>query len=185
MTTNPEKPTPEQSEPVPDETAHYYDGIASGYDELHGEEQRVKYHIIADRLGLPDDARVLDVGAGTGIGHTIIPSVGIDPSPELLKQHPHPESVVGRAEELPFPDKSFDAVISVTAIHHADVPKAISEMKRVSRGPIAISVLKKSAFAHAIIAEAVKQLRPLTIIDEAKDSILIHDPRPKEDARNA
>lgn len=166
------------------DTARYYDGIAAGYDELHGEEQLAKYRIIAHRLGLSEHARVLDVGAGTGVGFAIIPSIGIDPSPELLKQHPHPESVVGRAEELPFPDKSFDAVISVTAIHHTDVPRAISEMLRVSRGPVAITVLKKSAYAHAIIAEAVRQLRPLVIIDEAKDSILVHDPRPHT-ARNA
>lgn len=174
----------EKREEKHEETARYYDGIAHGYDELHGEEQLAKYRIIADRLKLSTDARVLDVGAGTGVGYSIIPSVGIDPSPELLKQHPHKESVVGRAEELPFPDKSFDAVISVTAIHHTDVHQAIQEMQRVSRGPIAITVLKKSAFAHAIIAAAVQELRPLIIIDEDKDSILIHDPRTNK-ARNA
>lgn len=177
MTGHEKSAVPDNTAADRDETATYYDGIAAGYDELHGEEQLAKYRIIAERLALPEGAHVLDVGAGSGVGYAVVPSVGIDPSPELLKRHPHPESVVGRAEELPFPDKSFDAVISVTAIHHADVPKAIAEMKRVSRGPVAITVLKKSAFAHAIIAEAVKQLKPLVIIDEEKDSILVHDPR--------
>ena len=181
----PDEIPPTHSGDAHEETARYYDGIAAGYDELHGEEQRNKYRIIADRLNLPQSARVLDVGAGTGVGFSIIPAIGIDPSPELLKQHPHPESVVGRAEKLPFPDKSFDAVISVTAIHHANVSRAINEMRRVSRGPIAITVLKKSAYANAIIAEAIKELRPLIIIDEAKDSILIHNPHSKTTARNA
>ena len=160
--------------------AAYYDGIAAGYNELHGEEQLKKYRIIADRLQLDTNARVLDVGAGTGIGYSIIPSIGVDPSPELLKQHPHPESVVAGGASLPFPDQSFDAAISVTAIHHTDVPVAIAEMRRVSRGPIAITVLKKSSQASTIIAEALRQLRPLAIIDEEKDHILIHDPRTRQ-----
>jgi ubiquinone/menaquinone biosynthesis C-methylase UbiE len=159
-----------------DETRQYYDAIAAGYNELHGEEQLVKYRRIAQELQLPADARVLDVGAGTGIGYAIIPSVGVDPSPELLKQHPHPQSVVARAESLPFPDQSFDAALCVTAIHHADHTQAIRELLRVSRGPIAITVLKKSPRAQAIVHDAQALLQPLRILEEDKDLILLHEP---------
>ncbi len=158
------------------ESGEYYDAIAVGYNELHGEEQRAKYQLIADRLNLPAGALVLDVGAGTGLGFAIIPSIGIDPSAALLAQHPHPQSVVGIAEEIPFPDKSFDAVISVTALHHANPVRALAEMRRVSRGPIAISLLKKSAHTNVIIAEAARTLSPLTILEQTHDRVIIFNP---------
>jgi ubiquinone/menaquinone biosynthesis C-methylase UbiE len=152
----------------------YYDDIAAGYNELHGEEQRKKYALIASHLKL--GTHVLDVGAGTGIGHDIIPSLGIDPAPKLIKQHPNKESIVGSAEALPFPDKSFDAVICVTAIHHTDYRKAISEMRRVTKGPIAVTILKKSPQSAHILAYVLATLTPLTLLDEEKDYVCIHDP---------
>ena len=152
----------------------YYDDIAPGYNELHGEEQRKKYRIIAQQLQLSRYAEVLDVGAGTGVGHDIIPSLGIDPAPELIKQHPNTESIVGIAEALPFPSGSFDAAICVTAIHHTDYKQAIAEMLRVSRGPIAITLLKKSPKAQEILHYALRHLVPLQIIEEEKDYICIH-----------
>jgi ubiquinone/menaquinone biosynthesis C-methylase UbiE len=165
------------SEPTPNETTTYYDTIANGYNELHGEEQRRKYTIIAQQLTLPPNAHVLDVGAGTGIGHSIIPSVGIDPSPALLRQHPNPASIVGRAESLPFPDKSFDAVLCVTAIHHADFVQGIAEMLRVSRGPVVVTVLKKSSRTPAIMHAFLHACKPVRVLDEEKDYILVYDPR--------
>lgn len=154
-------------------TDEYYDSIASGYNELHGDEQRKKYTIIADTLKLPEHASVLDVGAGTGLGFSIIPHFGIDPSPELVKQHPN--AIVGKAEKLPFADKSFDAVICVTAIHHTDYKQALAEMIRVSRGPIAVTVLRKSPKADEIMQYCQQLLAPLRIIKEEKDYILIHE----------
>ena len=51
----------------------------------------------------------------------------------------------GEAENLPFEDKRFDTVISVTAIQNVDdYETAINEIKRVAKNKIAISVLKKS-----------------------------------------
>jgi ubiquinone/menaquinone biosynthesis C-methylase UbiE len=155
----------------------YYNSIASGYNELHGQEQLTKYRIIRYELQLPPHSKVLDVGAGTGIGHQIIPNIGIDPASELIKQHPNKQSMVASAEALPFPDKSFDAVISVTALHHTDYKKALKEMLRVSKGPVAVSMLKKSAVTKKFEAFIKKQCKPLTVISEEKDIIFIHDPR--------
>jgi ubiquinone/menaquinone biosynthesis C-methylase UbiE len=155
----------------------YYDGLAEGYNQLHAAEQLAKYRIIAHELHLPANARVLDVGAGTGIGNQIIPNIGIDPSPALIAQHPNTESLVGRAEALPFPDNSFDAVISVTALHHTDYKQALREMQRVSKGPVAVSLLKKSSVTEHIVSYMQQHMHPFARIEEEKDIILISNPR--------
>ena len=54
--------------------------------------------------------------------------VTLDPSPGM-----HPD-VIGRAEDLPFADGSFDVVTTRIAAHHFDdVDAAVHEMARVSR----------------------------------------------------
>ena len=35
------------------------------------------------------------------------------------------------AEQLPFPDKSFDLIVGIDILHHVDIPLAIREIKRV------------------------------------------------------
>ena len=76
---------------------------------------------------------VLDVATGGGhvarrlraAGHDVITC---DPAPGM-----HPD-VICRAEDLPFAESSFDAVITRIAPHHfADVDAAVAAMARVSR----------------------------------------------------
>jgi len=151
----------------------YYDSIAPGYNELHAEEQLAKYRIIKELLQLPADAKVLDVGAGTGIGYSVIHNLGIDPSPELIKQHPNKASIVGSAEHLAFPDNSFDAVLCVTAIHHTDYKQALKEMLRVSRGPVAVTILKKSSKLAEILAHIESLNLEFERFEEDKDVIIV------------
>jgi ubiquinone/menaquinone biosynthesis C-methylase UbiE len=106
-------------------------------------------------LGLLDIAageRVLDVGCGTGVVTRDIArrigrgglAVGLDPSPALLAVAreladeagigDRVEFREGSALRLPFPDRSFDAVVCVTVLSH--VPEgeaAIPELVRVLR----------------------------------------------------
>ncbi len=159
----------------PDKTCgvNYYDEIAKGYNELHGDEQRQKAIIVMNELEISPDDELLDVGCGTGKITAMFPCKvqGIDPSKELIKQSPV-QATEGRAEELPFPDKSFDIVISLTAIHNFDdYEKGISEMKRVSRRDIVISVLKK-AKKYKQIEKAIKQkIYVIKTINEQHDVI--------------
>jgi ubiquinone/menaquinone biosynthesis C-methylase UbiE len=49
-----------------------------------------------------------------------------------------PHMIIGSAEYLPWPDKSFDAVLSITTLHNLTedkMKKAIQEMNRVCRNP--------------------------------------------------
>src|SRR3989344_3727078 len=120
---------------------NYYSALAEGYDELHGQEQLAKLRIILSQVTFT--GKVLDVGAGTCIaakqlGNTAT-CVSIDPSTALLDQGIG-ERHVGKAEHLPFPDNTFDGVISLTALHHCDLSQALSEIHRVAK-PTAVIAL--------------------------------------------
>ena len=73
-------------------------------------------------------------------------SLYVQTGKEMIAQSKQGNLIHGEAENLPFPDKSFNTVISVTAFHNFnDMEKALFEIKRVSKNNnIAITFLKKS-----------------------------------------
>ena len=149
----------------------YYNSLSKGYNALHKEEQLRKLATIKEYL--PKGALILDVGCGTGLSSMLGDIIGIDPSRQLLIQAQFP-TVEGIAESLPFKDCSFDAVISVTALHHCtDVKKAIGEMRRVSKGTIIISTLKKAKQYAALELEIANQLHIIRAIDDSIDTIYV------------
>ena len=103
---------------------------------------------------------VLDVGCGTGRFLRKIKSrwpsaslSGIDPAEGMITKArlylPGASFVVGSAESLPFPDASFDLVISTVSFHHwADQEKAFREINRVLRegGTFALADVANSRF---------------------------------------
>jgi|TARA_Y100000310_G_scaffold144893_3_gene144205 ubiquinone/menaquinone biosynthesis C-methylase UbiE len=153
----------------------YYSGIAEGYDQLHEEEQLKKIKILekeADIKGL-----ILDVGAGTCIVAKYFHKKGkqvisLDPSQKLLDQG-EGAAILGKAEKLPFKDETFDTVLSVTALHHCNIEKALKEIKRVAKqkATIAISFLKKSSKLKEFEKMFKKVFGEGKRIDEGKDII--------------
>ena len=123
---------------------NYYDQISEGYDELHQEEQTKKVKLIINLLNITNE-KVLDIGCGTAFYSYLFKDyTGIDNSKGMLEQSKS-NVIHGEAEKLPFEDKSFDTVISITAIqNYTNIEKAIQEIKRVAKNKIAISILKKS-----------------------------------------
>jgi SAM-dependent methyltransferase len=110
---------------------------------------------VADAAQAQSGQRVLDVGCGTGILAREIVSrvgsvgrvVGIDPSPGMVavaKQvAPAVEWREGVAESLPFPDQSFEAVVSQFGLmFFKDRHQALREMLRVLApgGRLAVAV---------------------------------------------
>jgi ubiquinone/menaquinone biosynthesis C-methylase UbiE len=108
----------------------------------------------AERLGLSErraqllaglSGRVLEVGAGNGLnfGHypaAVTEVIAAEPEPHLrehaeraARQAAVPITVIDAvAEELPFPDASFDAAVaSLMLCSVADVPAALAELHRV------------------------------------------------------
>ncbi len=128
---------------------NYYDIIASSYSELHREEQFEKYRGICDLDIIQPTDRLLDVGCGPGWTldfFTVQEAVGVDPSKNLLKLYTgSSKTFCASAESLPFPDNSFDVIISVTAVlNFSDTKKGLEEIKRVGSDRFIISTLQQS-----------------------------------------
>lgn len=96
--------------------------------------------------GLTSTSSVLDVGCAKGFMlhdfAELIPGItvkGIDISSYAIEnamEDMRPHVQVANATHLPFPDKSFDAVISVTTVHNlerADLIQSLKEIERVAR----------------------------------------------------
>ena len=100
-----------------------------------------------DYYQLPDDARILDVGSGKGfmlhdfkelMPHAEVAGIDVsryahDNALPAVKPFLH----VGCASRLPFPDRSFDLVVSINTIHNLPLEpckQALREIQRVSRG---------------------------------------------------
>ena len=152
----------------------YYSSIARGYSELYGEEQLKKVKIIIKELKIKDE-KVLDIACGPALYSKLFKYyAGIDSSKGLLKQA-RSNVIFGRAEKLPFKNKSFDVVICVTAIHNFDdTKKAIIEMKRVSKNKIAVTLLKRSKKFN-YIKDLIYEYLDVYEIKEDKDIIFIQD----------
>jgi len=116
-----------------------YDFIGSNYAELRKPDPRIA-EIIQSALGSAQT--VLNVGAGTGSYEPADRAVtAVEPSREMIrKRRPAaPEAIQASAGDLPFADKSFDASMAILTIHHwPDKEAGLSEMRRVTRGPIVL-----------------------------------------------
>ncbi|MHB1322883.1 MAG: class I SAM-dependent methyltransferase [Coriobacteriia bacterium] len=95
------------------------------------------------RPAVDPGGRILDVGGGAGqLAHLLAEELGarvtvVDPTPEMLAHvsvDERVEAVLGIAEDLPFADGSFDALVVSDAFHHfRDQDRAVQEFARVVR----------------------------------------------------
>lgn len=106
-----------------------------------------------DYYKLSDNAAILDIGCGKGFMlhdfKEMMPRctvAGIDVSKYAIEnamEDMKPFLKVASAEKLPYPDKSFDLVISINSVHNLPPEKlkiALREIQRVSRGHSYITV---------------------------------------------
>lgn len=104
-------------------------------------------------FGLTSQSKVLDVGCAKGFMlhdlQRLVPGIkvaGIDVSEyaiETALPEVKPFLKVGDVRKIPFEDKSFDLVISITTVHNLEYDECITalrEIERVSRGKSFITV---------------------------------------------
>jgi ubiquinone/menaquinone biosynthesis C-methylase UbiE len=119
---------------------------------------------------VPRAGPVLDVGSGTGIlsqfarkARSDLLFTMIDPAAGMLRFAPHfARRVLGRAEDLPFPEKVFDAVFAGDSMHHFSEPRrALRELRRVMRkgGVLVIFEIDPSSLLGAMITGGEKVFR--------------------------
>lgn len=123
-----------------DRIAEVYDESLPGHVVDHYLEKRTRFVLEHCPPG-----RALDVGCGTGTlaarlvdqGYEV---VGLDPSEGMLRVLEERTSgvraVKGSGTAIPFPDGTFDLVLSVATMHHiadeGDVRRTLAEMVRVT-----------------------------------------------------
>ncbi|MBI5390583.1 methyltransferase domain-containing protein [Candidatus Woesearchaeota archaeon] len=97
------------------------------------------------RLELNPETSVLDVACGTGTLLAVLAQhittgkiAGIDISPEMIQEAskktkalPNVEVRQADVEKIPYPDATFDAVVSTEAFHH--FPHALEGLKEMTR----------------------------------------------------
>ena len=127
----------------------YWDGdrriCYGGYKYIPGRWEELAHRLVA-HYDLPLEPKILDIGCGKGYLLydllKVIPGArvyGIDIS-EYAISHSKPEIrdrlKVGSATTLPWPDKTFDLVVSITTLHNLyayDLNQALREIERVGK----------------------------------------------------
>jgi SAM-dependent methyltransferase len=127
----------------------YWDGDRrinyGGYRYMEGRWAKVA-KAMADHYGLKSGDKILDVGCGKGFllydFTQVVPGIevyGIDISQYAI-DNAKPEIMdrikLGKADSLPFADKSFDLVYSINTLHNLhcyELDKALREIERVGK----------------------------------------------------
>jgi protein-L-isoaspartate(D-aspartate) O-methyltransferase len=127
----------------------YWDGDRrinyGGYRYMEGRWETVARSMV-DHYDLPKKPKILDVGCGKGFllfdFLKVVPDAeifGLDISKYALdnsKEEIRERLVLGNATKLPWPDKSFDLVISINTLHNLynyQLDLALREIERVSK----------------------------------------------------
>jgi SAM-dependent methyltransferase len=166
-----------------DRPAASFEVAAAAYGAFMGRYSRPLAALFVDLLDLPPDARVLDVGCGTGaLTQRLVERVGAanvvacDPSESFVDamRHDFPDVRVEHsgAEDLPFPDAQFDATLAQLVVHFmTDPTRGLSEMARVTApgGIVAASVWDHSANAGplSLYWSAVRDVHA-DVLDESR-----------------
>jgi SAM-dependent methyltransferase len=119
--------------------------VAEAYARTRPPYSRAAIERAADELGLTSDARVLDLGAGTGnltrtLRDVFADVVAVEPDAQMRERFDG-DVLAGSAEQIPLPDDAVDAVFAGEAFHWFDHEHAVPEIRRVAP---AVAILMRS-----------------------------------------
>jgi SAM-dependent methyltransferase len=151
---------------------------AGDYDRLASYGSAPEAARLVRFAGVQPEDRVLDVGTGSGLVAIIAAqrgarATGVDPTPELLTKAKDNAALAGcrdiewlegAAEHLPFPDASFDIVLSQYAHMFSPQPAAAArEMLRVLKpgGRIAFAAWTPDGLAPRLMGLTFRYVPPM------------------------
>lgn len=155
-----------------------YGEIGQGYAGFRQPDPRIAAFIHA---ALGDAKTVLNIGAGAGPYEPTDRTVtAVEPSASMRAQRPAhlPRAIDAVAAKLPFEDKSFDAAMTTFSVHQwPDLSAGLREMRRVTRGPMAIISGDPAAldrfwlaeYAPEVIATEARRYPPVSAFRDALD----------------
>ncbi|HXB14952.1 MAG TPA: class I SAM-dependent methyltransferase [Solirubrobacteraceae bacterium] len=146
---------------------------AAGYDRARPRYDASVVAELVEQLGLAQGAPVLELGAGTGqlsgalleAGLELTAVEPLEDTRELLAGTIGAERVrAGRAEEIPLPEASVQAVLAADAFHWFDEQRAMPEIKRVLRPGGGVAILRTAPVLDTDwsreLGEMITEVRP-------------------------
>nr|WP_154325290.1 class I SAM-dependent methyltransferase [Pantoea sp. 201603H] len=139
---------------------------------------------LSKRLSATPESCVLDLGCGAGHASFIAAEqvrnvVAYDLSSQMLdvvkrtaseRGYSHLKTEQGYAESLPFPDETFDIVISRYSAHHwHDVGQALREVKRVLKPAGAVIFMDVSSPGNAVLDIWLQTIEALRDTSHVRD----------------
>jgi ubiquinone/menaquinone biosynthesis C-methylase UbiE len=182
----------EEHDPIPEKSSshaerHFADAVGThrlemsadrlqqAYDELHSRTAfrglRGYYDWLIGLIETSAGKSLLDVGCGSGEMLRVadargLKTAGVDISKVGLSQAqakvPRADLKVSWAEELPFPDASFDFVTCIGSLEHVmDITQAVREMVRVAKpGAGVLIIVPNRRFVFAFVTHLRQSLFP-------------------------
>lgn len=136
-----------------------YDRHGHGYAAVRRPDPRIAALVHA---ALGDARTIINVGAGAGsyepADRYVLP---VEPSAVMRAQRPRhlAPALDATAENLPFDDGAFDAALASVTVHQwSDTAKGLSELRRVTRGPVVVLTFDGDALDLYWLAEYAPEL---------------------------
>jgi ubiquinone/menaquinone biosynthesis C-methylase UbiE len=119
--------------------------LATAYDRMSRSSEEAGLGAMRESLLADAEGRVLEIGGGTGVNLPYYDGVDslvvTEPEPAMLRrlqdkareEAPQAKLLRAPAEELPFEDGSFDAVVSTLVLCGVEQEPALAEVRRVLR----------------------------------------------------
>lgn len=134
------------------------------------------------RVALPEPARILDAGCGSGrtldelAVHGQVSGLDIsETAAAVARSRGHADIRVGRVEELPWDDDTFDLIVSLDVIEHTpDDRVTLGELRRVTR-PGGFALITVPAYqmlfsAHDVVNHHYRRYARTTLDTAASDA---------------
>jgi len=152
-----------------------YERFGQQYSTIRRPDPRIAALV---RQALGNATSVINVGAGAGSYEPVdIEVTPVEPSAVMRSQRPRhlAPAIDAVAENLPFPDDTFDAGLASVTIHQwRDLCGGLSEIRRVTRGPVIILTFDPDSlrqfwladYAPELMAHESRRMPPIELILE-------------------